>query len=135
MKSRSLARLLRMQQGSVYKFVQLIVFSKLSYGLYFISCIFTHRFSINLQCGPNTSPRDDVALHLTADFTRRLFLRNSIHSMSWGMEENQGGMPLHPGQQFHITIVIEASQFTVRLRTSLFETSKIQQYNIYFSIL
>ncbi len=74
---------------------------------------------MNLQCGPNTCPRDDVALHLTADFIRRLFIRNSIHGMAWGIEENQGGIPLLPGQQFQMTITCDASQFTVSNAHSL----------------
>lgn len=79
-----------------------------------------HRFSINLQCGPNTSPRDDVALHLTVDFFRKLFIRNSIQNMSWGVEENFGGMSLSAGQQFRISIVCEPSQFVVSYSTSFY---------------
>lgn len=76
--------------------------------------LFVLRFSINLQCGPNVSPRrDDVALHVSLDFGRRVVVRNSIQNMSWGIEETYGDMPVFPGQPFDIIITSDASQFTV----------------------
>jgi hypothetical protein len=89
------------------------------YYIPFSSAVFTltfriRRFSINLQCGPNVSPRwDDVALHVSLDFVRRAVLRNSIQNMSWGPEESYGDMPLYPGQGFSLIITADPSQFTV----------------------
>lgn len=57
--------------------------------------------------------RDDVALHIAADFSRRLFIRNSIQNMNWGTEESHGGMPLYPGQGFTINITCEPADFVV----------------------
>ncbi|KAJ9582385.1 hypothetical protein L9F63_003278 [Diploptera punctata] len=72
-----------------------------------------NRFAINLQCGPNTSPRDDIALHISPRFCEHHITRNSLQNMSWGVEENHGHMPLTAGQSFEIIILCDPSHYKI----------------------
>ncbi|XP_034838177.1 galectin-7-like [Maniola hyperantus] len=71
------------------------------------------RFAINLQCGPNTDPRDDIALHLNFRFVEMCIVRNHLSSMSWGVEETSGGMPLSRGEQFEALVLCEPQSLKV----------------------
>ncbi|XP_037274890.2 uncharacterized protein LOC119167502 isoform X4 [Rhipicephalus microplus] len=66
-------------------------------------------FAINLQCGPNVHPRDDIALHLSPVFSPPpRIVRNSIQAQQWGPEESHGDpFPLIAGQSFEILILVE----------------------------
>lgn len=66
-------------------------------------------FAINLQCGPNVHPRDDIALHLSPVFSPPpRIVRNSIQAQQWGPEESHGDpFPLVAGQSFEILILVE----------------------------
>lgn len=72
-----------------------------------------NRFAINLQCGPNTAPRDDIAFHLSPRFSENCIARNSLQNVNWGPEENYGHMPIMRGQYFEIIILCEAGQFKI----------------------
>lgn len=72
-----------------------------------------YRFAINLQCGPNTNPRDDIALHLSPRFMENYVMRSSLQNQSWGGEENHGSMPLSRGQNFEIIILCDPAHFKV----------------------
>lgn len=73
-----------------------------------------YSFAINLQCGPNTNPRDDLALHINARMHERALVRNSLLSGVWGIEERQGPMfPFVPGQGFEIVILADAQHYKV----------------------
>ncbi|XP_014226027.1 uncharacterized protein LOC106651855 [Trichogramma pretiosum] len=65
------------------------------------------RFAVNYQLGPGLNPRDDIALHVSPRFPQGIITRNSIESMQWGVEENNGPMWIHPGQPFEIIILCE----------------------------
>lgn len=71
--------------------------------------------------------RDDVALHVAVDFTRRLLIRNSIQNMNWGIEESHGSMPLCPGQGFIIIISCETNDFVVSTYFRYKDGSKIDE--------
>ncbi|XP_039762175.1 galectin-5-like [Pararge aegeria] len=73
------------------------------------------RFAINLQCGPNTDPRDDIALHLNFRFVEMCIVRNHLSAMSWGVEETNGGMPLGRGDQFEALVLCEPQSLKVAL--------------------
>lgn len=79
------------------------------------------RFAINLQYGPNTSPRDDIALHVTPRFNENYITRNSLQNMAWGVEENHGHMPLTRGQGFEIIILCEPTHYKVGIKENEFE--------------
>ncbi|KAL1435175.1 hypothetical protein MTO96_011100 [Rhipicephalus appendiculatus] len=66
-------------------------------------------FAINLQCGPNVHPRDDIALHLSPVFSPPpRIVRNSIQAQQWGPEESHGDpFPLVAGQSFEILVLVE----------------------------
>ncbi|PNF22381.1 hypothetical protein B7P43_G17260 [Cryptotermes secundus] len=72
-----------------------------------------NRFAINLQCGPRTSPRDDIALHVSPRFNESYITRNSLQNMAWGVEENHGHMPLSRGQGFEIIILCDPTHYKI----------------------
>lgn len=76
------------------------------------------RFAINLQSGPNLYPRDDVAVHISADFIRNCIVRNNILNMNWGPEESHGHFPLARGQPFDITIHCERDCYKIHINGS-----------------
>lgn len=74
------------------------------------------RFAVNLQCGPNTNPRDDLALHLNARIHERVVVRNSLISGHWGQEERHGSMfPFVPGQGFEILLLAESHNYKIAI--------------------
>lgn len=73
------------------------------------------RFAINFQCGPNTDPRDDIALHLNFRFVEMCVVRNHLTAMSWGVEDTNGGMPLQRGESFEALILCEPQSIKVAL--------------------
>ncbi|KAL1460822.1 hypothetical protein WDU94_012765 [Cyamophila willieti] len=78
------------------------------------------RFAVNIQCGPNVSPRDDVAFHINVDFLQNRIVRNSISQLQWGHEEAHGYMPLTKGQPFSIVILCETSKFNLAINGAHF---------------
>jgi hypothetical protein len=77
------------------------------------------RFAINLLCGLNTSPRDDVAIHVNPRFNENLIVRNSLQKAVWGKEERYGPMPLARGQGFEILILCDPTHYKVSIIESL----------------
>ncbi|KAK7874239.1 hypothetical protein R5R35_006278 [Gryllus longicercus] len=72
-----------------------------------------NRFGINLQCGPNTVPRDDIALHISCRFPENTIVRNSLQNMNWGPEETFGHMPLARGQGFEIIVLCDPDHYKI----------------------
>lgn len=87
------------------------------------------RFAVNLQCGYNVNPRDDIALHINPRFEGNVskIVRNDLQQQRWGLEENFGHFPFVAGQQFELLILVESDAFKV-LR-------KFSNLILYFSIL
>ncbi|XP_049879664.1 alpha-(1,3)-fucosyltransferase 10-like [Pectinophora gossypiella] len=79
----------------------------------YVNTVDQKRFAINLQIGPETDPRDDIALHVNFNFAEMHVIRNSLEGGEWGMCESYGGMPLEQGAPFDITIVCEIECFRV----------------------
>lgn len=74
------------------------------------------RFAINLQCGPNTQPRDDMALHFNVRMAERAVVRNSLVFGQWGHEEKHGHMfPFVPGQAFEILFLADSNQYKIAI--------------------
>lgn len=71
------------------------------------------RFAINLQCGPNTEPRDNIAIHFSPQFDTRKVVRNSLQNLMWGPEESLGYFPFTPGQPFEVILLCETSHFKI----------------------
>lgn len=74
-------------------------------------------FAINLQCGPNTDPRDDIALHLSPRFEgpNSRVIRNSLHGGQWGQEESDGSFPFSPGRPFEILINADDDSYNIAI--------------------
>jgi hypothetical protein len=90
----------------------------LIYDRYLYSAFVFCRFAINLQCGPRTSPRDDIALHISPRFNEGYITRNSLQNMTWGVEENHGHMPVVRGQGFEIVILCDPTHYKVCIKKS-----------------
>jgi len=102
------------QKTSVFRYLLLFCSGNLcEFMVDFCICC---RFAINLQCGPNTSPRDDIALHVAPRFIENYITRNSLQNMVWGVEENHGYMPLTRGQGFEIMILCNPSHYNVSIK-------------------
>lgn len=72
------------------------------------------RFAINLQCGPNTNPRDDLALHINARLMERVLVRNSLIMGQWGQEDRHSpSFPFLPGQGFEIVILADSHHYKI----------------------
>lgn len=78
------------------------------------------RFAINLQCGPNTDPRDDIALHLNFRFVEMCVVRNHMTAMNWGVEDVDGGMPLSRGDNFEVLVLCEPQSLKIALNGAHF---------------
>lgn len=78
------------------------------------------RFAINLQCGPNTNPRDDIALHLNFRFAEQCVVRNHLSGGAWGAEETIGGQPLVPGNGFEALLLCEPHEIKIALNGTHF---------------
>lgn len=74
-------------------------------------CIF--RFDINFQTSANTTPRDDIGLHLSVRLAEGYVARNSIQDGVWGEEQNGGDLPIQPGQKYEIIILSDSREFKV----------------------
>lgn len=74
-------------------------------------------FAVNLQCGPNVHPRDDIALHLSPVFSPPpRVVRNSIQAQQWGPEESHGDpFPLVAGQKFEILVLTEHDHYKIAI--------------------
>ena len=103
------------QKTSVFRYL-LLLFSSGNLCEFMVHFCICCRFAINLQCGPHTSPRDDIALHLAPRFSENYITRNSLQNMVWGVEENHGYMPLARGQGFEIIILCDPSHYKVRIK-------------------
>ncbi|XP_053675137.1 galectin-4-like [Anopheles nili] len=64
-------------------------------------------FNINLQCGPNVDPRDDVALHISIRPREGLIVRNTYQHRSWAIEERFGGCSVQKRSYFDISITVK----------------------------
>ncbi|XP_024082670.1 galectin-9-like isoform X2 [Cimex lectularius] len=76
---------------------------------------YARRFAINLQCGPNLSPCDDIALHFSPDFDRMIVVRNSVVSNNWGPEETVGPFPFIKGQNCRICFRHDIDSFKIKV--------------------
>lgn len=74
------------------------------------------RFAINLQCGPNTNPRDDLALHFNVRMLDRVIVRNTLIMGQWGQEERHcPTFPFLPGQGFQIVILADSHHYKIAI--------------------
>ncbi|GAB6024355.1 Lectin, galactoside-binding, soluble [Chamberlinius hualienensis] len=82
------------------------------HGMVLSTC---NRFSINLQCGPNVNPRDDIALHLNFryDCQAPYVVRNHLQMQQWGLEEGHGYLSFARGHTFEILIVAEHDHYKI----------------------
>ena len=106
-----------------------IVINFVSYCYY--TCIVS-RFAINLQCGPNTNPRDDLALHFNVIMLERVIVRNSLIMGQWGQEERHcPTFPFLPGQGFEIVILADSHHYKVKLKLKTIPLSSNQNTTTY----
>lgn len=75
------------------------------------------RFNINLHCGP---PPSDVALHLSVRLLQSYIARNSLQDEGWGSEEDNGSLPIAPGQSFEIIILCDPGSYKIAVNGNHF---------------
>jgi len=80
------------------------------------------RMQINIQCGPATEPRDDVALHLSIRPQENALIRNHYQNRIWGAEERFGHSPIYYGQPFDILVLAEHNQYKIAVNGTHFST-------------
>ncbi|GBP63663.1 Galectin-4 [Eumeta japonica] len=76
-----------------------------------------YRFTINLQCGPNTDSNDDIAFHFNVRFPDGCVVRNHRTANTWGPEERAGGLPIRQGVAFQARILYGLTSFKVSLNS------------------
>uniref|UniRef100_A0A0A9Y305 Galectin n=1 Tax=Lygus hesperus TaxID=30085 RepID=A0A0A9Y305_LYGHE len=75
--------------------------------------IYAQRFNVNLQCGPSTNPRDDVAFHMSVDFYNHCLVSNDILDYRWGVQQCDFRFPFLRGEEFTIEVFCNHSRFDV----------------------
>ncbi|XP_050096436.1 32 kDa beta-galactoside-binding lectin lec-3-like [Anopheles aquasalis] len=85
------------------------------------------RFNINLQLGPEVSPRDDTALHLSIRPSEQTIVRNSFVSQTWQEEERFGDCPISVGQPFTLEIRVEEFNFVIFINDEWYCTFQHRQ--------
>lgn len=81
-----------------------------------------YRLQINIQCGPATNPRDDVALHLSLRPKEACLVRNHWRNRAWGTEERYGNLNIRIGQPFDILVLAEYGQYKIAINGAHFCT-------------
>ncbi|KAF2894836.1 hypothetical protein ILUMI_11337 [Ignelater luminosus] len=75
------------------------------------------RFNINLHCG---QPPSDIALHISVRLLQNYIARNSFEDGAWGSEEDNGSVPIAPGQRFEILILCDPGSYKVAINGNHF---------------
>uniref|UniRef100_A0A182PNX8 Galectin n=1 Tax=Anopheles epiroticus TaxID=199890 RepID=A0A182PNX8_9DIPT len=78
------------------------------------------RFNINLQYGPEVSPRDDTALHLSIRPGEGRIVRNTYVGQCWQEEERTGDCPIGVGELFTLEIRVKDTHFSIRFNGEKF---------------
>ncbi|PIK56914.1 putative galectin-8-like [Apostichopus japonicus] len=72
------------------------------------------RFHVNLQCGPRTTPRANVAFHFNPRFQPRKIVRNTLMSQKWGAQEGDTpNFPFLPNSFFEIIVLCQHDAYRV----------------------
>ncbi|XP_033625559.1 uncharacterized protein LOC117288794 [Asterias rubens] len=87
----------------------------------------SERFHINLQCGLESQPRSDIALHFNPRFvfkkqSAEYVVCNALKSQQWGPEERGGTFPFVRGQNFEIMILCDENEYKVAVNGAHFLT-------------
>ncbi|KAF2898414.1 hypothetical protein ILUMI_07761 [Ignelater luminosus] len=72
-----------------------------------------NRFNINLQCGPKTSPQDDIALQVSIRLLDGYIALNSLQHGVWDEEQRSIRLPVKCGERFKISLICEFNQYKV----------------------
>ena len=70
------------------------------------------RFTVNLTCGLNQAPMDDIALAFSPSYQQGLVVVNHLKKQVWG-QPLQVQNVIQKGQNFEMIILCEAHQFKV----------------------
>uniref|UniRef100_A0A1Y1KR01 Galectin n=1 Tax=Photinus pyralis TaxID=7054 RepID=A0A1Y1KR01_PHOPY len=79
-----------------------------------------YRFDINLQCGPETRPRDDIAMHLSVRFLDGFIAMNSLQNGIWGEVVHGNTQPVKRAEQFEILIMCDFNKYKIVINDQLF---------------
>ncbi|KAL1513139.1 hypothetical protein ABEB36_002595 [Hypothenemus hampei] len=71
------------------------------------------RININLATGPNSQPRDDIALHISIRLNQGCIVRNSYANNRWQDEDRSGNLPIEKGQSFKIVVLVDPLHYKI----------------------
>ncbi|KAF2888344.1 hypothetical protein ILUMI_17829 [Ignelater luminosus] len=72
-----------------------------------------YEFNINLQCGSQTTPQDDIAIQITVKLLDGYIALNSLENGVWGVEQRMLSLPIKRAEKFHVVLLCGLSRFTV----------------------
>ncbi|KAF2889288.1 hypothetical protein ILUMI_16885, partial [Ignelater luminosus] len=73
------------------------------------------RFNINLQCGPQTAPQDDIALHMSVRLLEGHVVLNSLQHGIWNEEQRNLALPIKRAERFEIILTCEFNHYKVAI--------------------
>ncbi|KAF2889240.1 hypothetical protein ILUMI_16933, partial [Ignelater luminosus] len=74
-----------------------------------------YRFNINLQCGPQTTPQDDIALQVSVRMLDGYIALNSLQHSVWDEEQRNLTLPIKRAERFEIILLCEFNQYKVAI--------------------
>ena len=72
-----------------------------------------YRFDVNLQCGPEISPRDDIALQVAVRILDGFIAINSLQNGIWGEEVQRNTQPIKRAERFEMIIMCDFNKYKV----------------------
>ncbi|XP_031354522.1 galectin-7-like isoform X2 [Photinus pyralis] len=78
-----------------------------------------NRFDINLQCGPQTAPRDDIVLQIAVRILDGFIALNSLQNGIWDDELKGHTQPIKRADHFEMVIVCDFNKFMVSINDQL----------------
>ncbi|KAF2898415.1 hypothetical protein ILUMI_07762 [Ignelater luminosus] len=74
-----------------------------------------YRFNINLQCGSQTSPQDDIAIQIAVKVLDGYIGLNSLQNSIWGEEQLNLTLQIKRAEKFEIILKCEFSQYKITI--------------------
>lgn len=76
--------------------------------------MYNYRFNINLQCGSQTTPQDDIAIQIAVKILDGYVALNSLQNGIWDEEQRNLTLQIKRAEKFEIILKCEFSQYKVK---------------------
>lgn len=80
-----------------------------------------YKFDINLQCGPQTVPRDDIALQISVRILDGFIAINTLQAGVWGEEFQSFTQPIKRANHFEVTIMCDFNKYKIAINGQPFQ--------------